>query len=95
MTGGAAVASVMPLPSEAGPDTHSPKPIIGPRWIPWVFAAKTTASALLALLVAVKTRRTWTLHRAGIIVLISRRKWKLCEGSRSAPIVTPCKLRKV
>src|SRR5713101_5100748 len=26
--------------------------IIAPRWIPWIFAAKTTASGLLALLVA-------------------------------------------
>ena len=28
------------------------EPILQPRWIPWIFAAKTTASGLLALLVA-------------------------------------------
>ncbi len=28
------------------------EPIVGPRWMPWIFAAKTTASGLLALLVA-------------------------------------------
>src|SRR5712692_3559226 len=38
--------------SEAGPDADPTKPIVGPRWIPWIFAAKTTASGLLALLVA-------------------------------------------
>src|SRR6266702_3308340 len=37
--------------SEAGPDATA-KPVIGSRWIPWIFAAKTTASGLLALLVA-------------------------------------------
>jgi uncharacterized membrane protein YccC len=30
----------------------SSKPIVDPRWVPWIFAAKTTASGLLALLVA-------------------------------------------
>jgi uncharacterized membrane protein YccC len=28
------------------------KPLLGPSWIPWIFAAKTTASALLALWIA-------------------------------------------
>ncbi|MDT5348310.1 MAG: Fusaric acid resistance protein family, partial [Mycobacterium sp.] len=28
------------------------KPLLGPPWIPWIFAAKTTASALLALWIA-------------------------------------------
>src|SRR5882757_2144092 len=28
------------------------KPFLGPPWIPWIFAAKTTASALLALWIA-------------------------------------------
>ena len=37
--------------SEAGPDATA-KPVIGSRWIPSIFAAKTTASGLLALLVA-------------------------------------------
>src|SRR5882762_9968048 len=37
--------------SEAGPDATA-KLVIGSRWIPWLFAAKTTASGLLALLVA-------------------------------------------
>src|SRR5690349_1611994 len=34
------------------PETVLPKPAVGPRWIPWIFAAKTTASGLLALLIA-------------------------------------------
>src|SRR5271165_1267364 len=38
--------------SKAGPDTDPAKPLIGPRWIRWIFAAKTAASGLLALLVA-------------------------------------------
>src|SRR5260370_21182376 len=38
--------------SEGGPDADPATPIVGPRWIPWIFAAKTTASGLLALLVA-------------------------------------------
>src|SRR6266851_7637879 len=37
----------------------------------------------------VKTHRTWTPRRTGIIVLISGRKSGLSEGSRSAPIVPP------
>jgi uncharacterized membrane protein YccC len=37
--------------SEAGSDATA-KPVIGSRWIPSIFAAKTTASGLLALLVA-------------------------------------------
>src|SRR6267378_1080299 len=37
--------------SEVGPDATA-KPVIGSRWIPSIFAAKTTASGLLALLVA-------------------------------------------
>src|SRR5260221_11413924 len=36
----------------AKPCAGSSKPIVAPRWIPWIFAAKTTASGLLALLVA-------------------------------------------
>jgi uncharacterized membrane protein YccC len=36
----------------AEPDAGSAKLIVGPRWVPWIFAAKTTASALLALLIA-------------------------------------------
>jgi uncharacterized membrane protein YccC len=35
-----------------GPSAGSAKPFPDPRWIPWLFAAKTTASGLLALLVA-------------------------------------------
>src|SRR5712692_10878839 len=38
--------------SEAGPDADPTKPIIAPPWTPWIFAAKTTVSGLLALLVA-------------------------------------------
>ena len=38
--------------SGIAPDVEPAKPTIGPRWMPWIFAAKTTASALLALLVA-------------------------------------------
>ena len=34
------------------PSAGSEKPFPDPRWIPWLFAAKTTASGLLALLVA-------------------------------------------
>jgi uncharacterized membrane protein YccC len=41
-----------PHRSGAEPDTGAAAAIIGPRWIPWLFAAKTTASGLLALLVA-------------------------------------------
>src|SRR5260221_2542638 len=37
--------------SEAGPDATA-KPVIGSRWTPSIFASKTTASGLLALLVA-------------------------------------------
>src|SRR5258708_35163187 len=47
----AQLGSPAPL-SEAGPDADPATPIVGPRWIPWIFAAKTTASGLLALLVA-------------------------------------------
>jgi len=36
----------------ADPGDGSAKPIVALRWIPWIFAAKTTASGLLALLVA-------------------------------------------
>src|SRR6266481_7451265 len=35
-----------------GPGAGSAKPMLDPKWIPWIFAAKTTASGLLALLVA-------------------------------------------
>jgi uncharacterized membrane protein YccC len=38
--------------SGAAPDADPAKSIVGPRWIPWIFAAKTTASGLLALLIA-------------------------------------------
>src|SRR6202045_2649131 len=38
--------------SEAGSNTDPAKPFFGPRGIPWIFAAKTTAAGLLALLVA-------------------------------------------
>ena len=38
-------------PPRAGMDKPK-EPILQPRWIPWIFAAKTTASGLLALLVA-------------------------------------------
>src|SRR4051812_49387992 len=38
--------------SATEPETVLPKPTVGARWIPWIFAAKTTASALLALLIA-------------------------------------------
>jgi len=38
--------------SGIAPDAEPQKLAINPRWIPWIFAAKTTASALLALLVA-------------------------------------------
>jgi uncharacterized membrane protein YccC len=37
---------------KAEPDIGTAAALIGPRWIPWLFAAKTTASGLLALLVA-------------------------------------------
>ncbi len=47
----AAIGPAAP-PSRAEPDVGVAEPIIGPRWIPWIFAAKTTASGLLALLVA-------------------------------------------
>jgi uncharacterized membrane protein YccC len=33
-------------------DQGLPKPLVDPRWVPWIFAAKTTATGLLALLVA-------------------------------------------
>src|SRR6185312_928648 len=38
--------------SRAEPNLRTAKAILGPKWIPLVFAAKTTASGLLALLVA-------------------------------------------
>src|SRR5712692_11946093 len=42
-----------PAPSSgARPDILPAKPIIAPPWTPWIFAAKTTVSGLLALLVA-------------------------------------------
>jgi uncharacterized membrane protein YccC len=43
-------ASTSPCGAAQGPGLEKPAP--HPRWIPWVFAAKTTASGLLALLVA-------------------------------------------
>jgi uncharacterized membrane protein YccC len=39
-------------PSRAELNLRTAKAIPGPKWIPWIFAAKTTASGLLALLVA-------------------------------------------
>jgi uncharacterized membrane protein YccC len=41
-----------PHRSGAEPDIGTAAAIIGPGWIPWLFAAKTTASGLIALLVA-------------------------------------------
>jgi uncharacterized membrane protein YccC len=41
-----------PAPSETVPDSKPATPTVDPRWIPWIFAAKTTVSALLALLIA-------------------------------------------
>jgi uncharacterized membrane protein YccC len=38
-------------PPRAG-ERNQREPILGPRWIPWIFAAKTAASGLLALLIA-------------------------------------------
>jgi uncharacterized membrane protein YccC len=38
--------------SRAEPNLRTAKAILGPKWIPLIFAAKTTASGLLALLVA-------------------------------------------
>src|SRR6185295_3475357 len=38
--------------SRAEPNLRTAKAILGPKWIPSIFAAKTTASGLLALLVA-------------------------------------------
>src|SRR3984893_12428400 len=38
--------------SGAGSNTDPAKPLFGPRGMPWIFAAKTTAAGLLALLVA-------------------------------------------
>src|SRR5215468_10463666 len=39
-------------PSTTRPNIGATGTIFGPKWIPWIFAAKTTASGLLALLVA-------------------------------------------
>ena len=39
-------------PFRAEPNLRMAKPALGPKWIPWIFAAKTTASSLLALLIA-------------------------------------------
>lgn len=44
-------AIVVPKPAVAAKSAAA-KPVIDPRWIPSIFAAKTTAAALLALLVA-------------------------------------------
>src|ERR1700726_1394224 len=38
--------------SGAGSNTDPAQPLFGPRGMPWIFAAKTTAAGLLALLVA-------------------------------------------
>jgi uncharacterized membrane protein YccC len=47
------------------------KPLLGPPWIPWIFAAKTTtASALLALWIAFAVnldRPKWTLLTVFIV----------------------------
>src|SRR4030088_2775019 len=52
-TGAAEAELGPPAPSSgARSDAGPPKPMVGPRWIPGIFAAKTTASGLLALLVA-------------------------------------------
>ncbi len=47
-------AELGPAPPSSGavPDTDPARWFFGPRWIPWIFAAKTTAAGLLALLVA-------------------------------------------
>lgn len=38
--------------SSPAPNWTTEEPLVSPTWIPWIFAAKTTASALLALLIA-------------------------------------------
>src|SRR5262249_60597144 len=53
--------TVVHLDPAASPPGAVPKigTIVGPKWIPWIFAAKTTASGLLALLVGF----TFNLHQ--------------------------------
>jgi len=48
------VSAAIKRPKAPRPSTGTDpaKPLLGPPWIPWIFAAKTTASALLALWIA-------------------------------------------
>ena len=48
---GPRVGAASPL-AGAAPDGAPARPNVGSRWVPWIFAAKTTASGLIALLVA-------------------------------------------
>jgi hypothetical protein len=52
----ASVAVIRPglatSPSRTAPRVGTSEPALAPHWIPWIFAAKTTAAGLLALLVA-------------------------------------------
>src|SRR5262245_3823252 len=48
----AAVRLAAPAPPARGEPSAGAHEAFGPRWIPWIFAAKTTAAGLLALLVA-------------------------------------------
>ena len=45
------VGAAAPL-VRAAPDAGPARPNVSPRWVPWIFAAKTTASGVLALFIA-------------------------------------------
>jgi nitrite reductase/ring-hydroxylating ferredoxin subunit len=72
--------------SGAGSDAAPAKPLFDPRWLSWIFAPKTTASSLLALLVAF-TLRSSSSHnrRAGLcsqrVSTVSSGRWLGAAGA--------------